>query len=251
MTDAKLSRGSRLTRSGATPKQLNSIPDAQSSSTREIKSARILAIGGKQQVYDVGTIRYSKSKKEDPKEIRETLPADSKNVELEAGPEEASRTAIPTAHDKSPVRNSMGDGASKEANDPKSRTRSRKRLKTVATKDKPISGRQTTKNDKSKADVALQAKKNKSKISPQKPKVEETTIQKEEPQKRRDTLERSKRKRKTKEEKEAEAMPLAARSTGLRMLVGAHVSSAKGRSLISANSYLAYIARIKLSCCPQ
>ena len=37
-----------------------------------------------------------------------------------------------------------------------------------------------------------------------------------------------KRRRKTKEEKEAEAMPLAARTTGLRMFVGAHVSGAKG-----------------------
>ena len=36
------------------------------------------------------------------------------------------------------------------------------------------------------------------------------------------------RKRKTKEEKEAEAMPLTARSVGLRMYVGAHVSIAKG-----------------------
>ncbi|KAL8941689.1 MAG: hypothetical protein Q9216_002102 [Gyalolechia sp. 2 TL-2023] len=37
-----------------------------------------------------------------------------------------------------------------------------------------------------------------------------------------------KRKRKTQEEKDAEAMPLAARSTGLRMYIGAHVSGAKG-----------------------
>ena len=37
-----------------------------------------------------------------------------------------------------------------------------------------------------------------------------------------------KHKRKTKEEKEAEYMPLAARSTGLRMFVGAHCSIAKG-----------------------
>lgn len=39
---------------------------------------------------------------------------------------------------------------------------------------------------------------------------------------------KKKRRRKTKEEKEAEAMPLAVRSTGLRMFLGAHVSSAKG-----------------------
>lgn len=39
---------------------------------------------------------------------------------------------------------------------------------------------------------------------------------------------KSKRKRKTKEEKEAEAMPLAARTQGLRMFFGAHVSCAKG-----------------------
>ena len=39
---------------------------------------------------------------------------------------------------------------------------------------------------------------------------------------------KKKRRRKTKEEKEAEAMPLAARTMGLRMFLGAHVSSAKG-----------------------
>ena len=37
-----------------------------------------------------------------------------------------------------------------------------------------------------------------------------------------------KRKRKTKEEKEAEAMPLASRTNGLQMFIGAHVSCAKG-----------------------
>ena len=37
-----------------------------------------------------------------------------------------------------------------------------------------------------------------------------------------------KRHRKTKEEKEAEAMPLAVRTNGLRMFIGAHVSCAKG-----------------------
>lgn len=39
---------------------------------------------------------------------------------------------------------------------------------------------------------------------------------------------KTKRKRKTKEEKDVEAMPLAARSNGLRMFIGAHVSAAKG-----------------------
>ncbi|MCJ1393972.1 hypothetical protein MMC18_006849 [Xylographa bjoerkii] len=39
---------------------------------------------------------------------------------------------------------------------------------------------------------------------------------------------KKKRPRKTKEEKELEAMPLAARSQGLRMYIGAHVSCAKG-----------------------
>ena len=42
-----------------------------------------------------------------------------------------------------------------------------------------------------------------------------------------------KRRRKTKEEKEAEAMPLAARTKGLKMFVGAHVSGAKGRNSFS------------------
>lgn len=43
-----------------------------------------------------------------------------------------------------------------------------------------------------------------------------------------DTPKKTKRKRKTKEEKEAEAMPLASRTPGLNMLIGAHVSCAKG-----------------------
>lgn len=38
-----------------------------------------------------------------------------------------------------------------------------------------------------------------------------------------------KRKRKTKEEKEAEAMPLAARTVGHKLFIGAHVSSAGGQ----------------------
>ena len=39
----------------------------------------------------------------------------------------------------------------------------------------------------------------------------------------------AKRGKKTKEEKDAEAMPLAPRTPGLRMFVGAHVSAAKGK----------------------
>ena len=49
-----------------------------------------------------------------------------------------------------------------------------------------------------------------------------------------------KRKRKTKEEKELEAMPLAVRTDGLRMFIGAHVSGAKGWS------YSMYIAPVEL-----
>lgn len=49
-----------------------------------------------------------------------------------------------------------------------------------------------------------------------------------------------KRKRKTKEEKEIEAMPLAARTGGLRMFIGAHVSGAKGPS------FSMYVAPVEL-----
>lgn len=55
-------------------------------------------------------------------------------------------------------------------------------------------------------------------------KDEEEVQQGEEGQKK------AKRKRKTREERELEAMPLAARTDGLRMFIGAHVSGAKGRS---------------------
>lgn len=45
------------------------------------------------------------------------------------------------------------------------------------------------------------------------------------------------RKRKTKEEKEAEAMPLASRTVGHRLFVGAHVSSAGGKWIIQLHPY--------------
>jgi len=51
-----------------------------------------------------------------------------------------------------------------------------------------------------------------------------------------ETPKKAKRKRKTKEEKEAEAMPLAARATGLKVYLGAHVSSAKGPSSLYAHT---------------
>lgn len=46
----------------------------------------------------------------------------------------------------------------------------------------------------------------------------------------------AKKGKKTKKEKELEAMPLAARTQGLRMFVGAHVSAAKGQFPISLSA---------------
>ena len=53
------------------------------------------------------------------------------------------------------------------------------------------------------------------------------------------------RRRKTKEEKELEAMPLAVRTGGLRMFIGAHVSGAKGWSLSM------YVASVRLRLCSE
>ena len=58
------------------------------------------------------------------------------------------------------------------------------------------------------------------------------------------TPKKTKRTRKTKEEKEAEAMPIAARTTGLRMFIGAHVSGAKGWSQHSICNHCMYIASV-------
>ena len=55
------------------------------------------------------------------------------------------------------------------------------------------------------------------------------------------TPKKAKRHRKTKEEKEAEAMPLAARSNGLRMFIGAHVSCAKGVYCTACSFYRAFV----------
>lgn len=205
----------------------------------------ILEIGGGQQTHDDGKTRSSRRTRQDPKDTKETVSSDSKNNDLEADSEQLGASRISTAYENSSIRSSMGETAIKKANDPESGTRPRKH-KTVATKVETAKkkrvnrqnpqnpAKQTPKKGKSKADAEVQAKT--FETSPQKTKVEETTIDEEEETKgkKEDSLEKSKRKRKTKEEKEAESMPLAARSTRLRMFVGAHVSSAKGRSLISA-----------------
>ena len=64
--------------------------------------------------------------------------------------------------------------------------------------------------------------------SPQKTKRKNKVKEEEEVQEDEGGEKKVKKKRKTKEEKEAEAMPLAARTNGLRMFIGAHVSCAKG-----------------------
>lgn len=51
----------------------------------------------------------------------------------------------------------------------------------------------------------------------------------------------AKKKRKTKEEKEAEAMPLAARTVGHKLFIGAHVSSAGGQYYAHIRLYSIYI----------
>lgn len=52
---------------------------------------------------------------------------------------------------------------------------------------------------------------------------------------------KTKRRRKTKEEKEAEAMPIAARTPGLTMFIGAHVSCAKGPLFHQTRMYISSI----------
>ena len=51
------------------------------------------------------------------------------------------------------------------------------------------------------------------------------------------TAKPAKKKRKTKEEKEAEAMPLAARTIGYKLFIGAHVSSAGGQYFFRTQLY--------------
>lgn len=106
-------------------------------------------------------------------------------------------------------------------------------------------GRQVSANSKSRATAVdikeeellegddlgtlISIKKHKLSIATDKGIKEEVEIQEE------DTIIASKstKKRKTKAEKEAEMLPLAARTKGLQMFVGAHVSAAKGWSIQS------------------
>ena len=80
-------------------------------------------------------------------------------------------------------------------------------------------------------------------------KVKEETAEGEEGDGEAETPKKIKRKRKTKEEKEPEAMPLAARTPGLKSFIGAHVSCAKGPFTQHAHRCWMYIASIKLKTC--
>ena len=66
------------------------------------------------------------------------------------------------------------------------------------------------------------------KTSNSKPKAKIEREEEEDAEEGAEGTPKAKRKRKTQEEKDAEAMPLATRTTGLQMFIGAHVSAAKG-----------------------
>ena len=110
-----------------------------------------------------------------------------------------------------------------------------KRKRTIKTERAEIgvgapSPQKTKRKRATEAEIGVAAE---DKVSPKqagrKTKVEEEDDKAEEGA---DGQKKIKRRRKTKEEKEEEAMPLAARTEKLRMFIGAHVSSAKGRSLL-------------------
>lgn len=87
---------------------------------------------------------------------------------------------------------------------------------------------------------------------PTKPKQRKKTKREEDIKEGEERLEKPTRKRKTKEKKESEVMPLAARTSGLKMFVGAHVSSAKGPSWKCFNSrasWSIYLHRRMLRIC--
>lgn len=99
-------------------------------------------------------------------------------------------------------------------------------------------GQKKTKSVAEKAEVSTSVKSDKRERSTRKKAsyVDQDTdsdidkeVKEEEEEKEIAIKSKVKRKKKTKEEKESEAMPLAARTQGLRMFVGAHVSAAKGQ----------------------
>lgn len=96
--------------------------------------------------------------------------------------------------------------------------------------------------EKSKDDEGVPAKSKQRKKTEREEDIEEGEERPEKPT----------RKRKTKEEKESEVMPLAARTNGLKMFVGAHVSSAKGlpsKCFNSRASRSIYLPRRMLRIC--
>ena len=152
--------------------------------------------------------------------------------------ENASKKA--TISQKSKAKDSSGP---KESTSAKTSKKSRKRVETEAVKVEEEGAENTI-----AADEEVQSVKATRKQKPRegKVKVEEGTVKSEKDEEDETNPKKPKLKRKTKEDKEAETMPLAARTAGLRIFIGAHVSGAKGASRMQ-DSWSVYIARIEES----
>ena len=107
--------------------------------------------------------------------------------------------------------------------------RKAKRKRTTETQEAKVEGSGTSPKKRKVAELEEEAVDGNStpRKAQLKKKVKQEEIEEEEGEEGRKKI---KRKRKTKEEKEAEAMPLASRTNGLQMFIGAHVSCAKGQS---------------------
>jgi AP endonuclease-1 len=132
---------------------------------------------------------------------------DKKSGQLSKGPRKKLDSAVET---------SSGVGKQKDKGKNTGKTRVEKRVVKVNTQ--TIAAAEEEELDKSEFDSASEADESEEVAGSSKPKRKRAA---------EDTGSEP-AKRKTKEEKEAEMQPLAARTTGLRMFVGAHVSMAKG-----------------------
>ncbi|KAJ5234342.1 Endodeoxyribonuclease IV [Penicillium citrinum] len=118
---------------------------------------------------------------------------------------------------------SLKEASSSEDSEPEAKTTPKKALRVKKTQSSSVKKEETnnTEVDTANSVNGNQALKEEDEdsSSKQQAKTSTTTAKQTKP---------AKRAKKTKEEKDAEAMPLAPRTPGLRMFVGAHVSAAKG-----------------------
>lgn len=207
----------------------------QSKKRRRTKETIEAKVPAKRPKRDTGTTISYKETKEEEEEEEEEKGTPTKPLKTPPQKRRLKDKAVITGIESTTVKPEIEEDIDVTAKGAAKRVQRRAKIEVEATTVEG-SGSKSTKKSWRTAKVSINAEEEEQASSPttskksKKGKKASTEEQGDKEEVLNGSPKKAKRKRKTKEEKEAEAMPLAARTPGLKLFLGAHVSSAKGSS---------------------